>query len=178
MQRSSLLGQSHLIGFFSSAKIAISCIHLLIMSLLQNSSVSRQSTFWIVQLPLEKIHDDCIYIAIHHYFLEVLTSHRIHREFLAEISCIHPRVVLTDESHMIVLSWLPKRYSRPAFPDTFNDYIVKINQIDTKLKTLDALYPFLKRLFSLVEPDCEIAPINNTSLKCRIASEIQKISHR
>lgn len=127
-------------------------------------------------------------------FFEVIISHhiRIHREFLADISCTQPRIVLAEKSHTILLSWMSKRYSRPAFPDRFNDYIAKIKHIDTKLKTLNARYPFLKRIFFLVEPDREVAPdqqyklaiqvlldgrapMSNTNLKCQIESEICKV---
>lgn len=79
-----------------------------------------------------------------------------------------PNKALTTTSLSMLVSWLSKRYSRPAFPDTFNSYLSNIKNLDDKLKKLNESYPLIKRFFFLLDPFSEISTTEVYKLEIRV----------
>lgn len=75
---------------------------------------------------------------------------------------------LSIASLSTLVSWLYKRYSRPAFPDTFNHYLSRIRNLDDKLKALNESYPSIKRFFFSLDPFAEIPSTGVYSLDIRV----------
>jgi hypothetical protein len=89
-------------------------------------------------------------------WLDVQMSHRIRipRNKIGEGYPISEKK-LSKESLSILVSWLSKRYSRPAFPDHFNEYLSSIKHLDDKLTNLNESYPLIKRFFFYLDPFSE-----------------------
>jgi hypothetical protein len=75
---------------------------------------------------------------------------------------------LTKESLSTLVSWLSKRYSRPAFPDLFNTYLSRIKNLDNKLMKLNESYPLVKRFFFCLDPFSDIPPTDAYNLEIRV----------
>ncbi len=68
----------------------------------------------------------------------------------------------------MLLSWLSKKYSRPAFPDRFNDLLAQIPALDKKLIALNTSFTTIKRVFFLLESNAEIAANQSYSLSIKV----------
>lgn len=75
---------------------------------------------------------------------------------------------LTEESLSTLVSWLSKRYSRPAFPDRFNKHLSTIKNLDSKLKRLNQSYPLIKSFYFYLDPFSEISPTEKYSLVIQV----------
>ncbi|MBI9093543.1 MAG: hypothetical protein JEY71_01550 [Sphaerochaeta sp.] len=103
----------------------------------------------------------CICLSINHRI-------RIDRELLAGMSFDHEPLMLLNGNLKILLSWLSKKYSRPAFPDRFNELLAQIPKLDKKLLTLNTSFPTIKRLLFLVVPNTEVATNQRYSLSIKV----------
>lgn len=75
-----------------------------------------------------RINDSqCMRLSINHRI-------RIDRALLADMSPGHEPLRIPNENLQLLLSWLSKKYSRPAFPDRFNELLSQIPKLDKKLR--------------------------------------------
>ncbi|MBL7007283.1 MAG: hypothetical protein ISR78_09400 [Spirochaetia bacterium] len=109
-----------------------------------------------------KVGDDII------YEFDINKRLVVDRSVLTDISLDVGNQRIPKNEMDVVLEWFSKKYSRPAFPDAFNDIIRDIPKIDRKLTKLNSEYPSIKRLFFSIEPDREIADTDNYHLTIRI----------
>ena len=93
---------------------------------------------------------------------------RINRFFLAEISLENDPQRLPDFELTNLLSWLSKKYSRPAFPDRFNELLAQISGLDKKLKKLNDSFIRIKSLFFYIFPNTEIEYDQSYSLRVMV----------
>ena len=102
-------------------------------------------------------------------FFHVQMAHRIRipRNLIDENFPVSDKE-LTTESLSTLVSWLSKRYSRPAFPDLFNTYLSKNKKLDNKLTELNKSFPSIKRFFFKLDPFSEIPPTDVYNLEIRI----------
>ena len=97
-----------------------------------------------------RINDSqCMRLSINHRI-------RIDRAFLVSITPDHEPLRIPNGNLKMLLSWLSKKYSRPAFPDRFNDLLAQIPKLDKKLLALNASFTTIKRLLFFLEPNTEI----------------------
>ena len=90
--------------------------------------------------------------------IRLLINHRIRidRALLVGMSPEHQPLRIPNGNLKMLLSWLSKKYSRPAFPDRFNELLAQIPKLDKKLLDLNASFTTIKRFFFLLEPNTEI----------------------
>ncbi|MDN5334809.1 MAG: hypothetical protein PWP59_2071 [Sphaerochaeta sp.] len=89
----------------------------------------------------------------------------IERSRLADIRLEIQNPSIPRDQMDIILDWYSKKYTRPAFPDTFNKILKTKRNIDQKLTHLNNEFPCIKRLFFLLDPEEEIAPTEMYKLK-------------
>jgi len=98
-----------------------------------------------------RINDSqCIHLSINHRI-------RIDRALLVGMSPDHDPLRIPSGNLKMLLSWLSKKYSRPAFPDRFNELLAQIPKLDKKLQELNQSFITIKRLFFMIDPNTEIA---------------------
>lgn len=81
---------------------------------------------------------------------------RIDRSLLAEFPIQKCPVRIPEFALTNLLSWVSKKYSRPAFPDRFNYLLAQIPSLDKKLKKLNDVFKEIKSIFFYLSPDGEI----------------------
>lgn len=111
-----------------------------------------------IHVPINK--SLCLCLSINHRI-------RIKREFLANISLQNP-MSLPDDELTNLLTWVSKKYSRPAFPDRFNNLLSTVPKLDKKLKKLNDEHREIKRLFFLVSPFTEIEDNQYYTLQIKV----------
>lgn len=93
---------------------------------------------------------------------------RIDRTLLAEISLDNEPQKLSDSELNNLLSWVSKKYSRPAFPDRFNELLAQIPKLDKKLKQLNDSFKEIKSFFFYLSPNSEIEKGQLYSLRIKV----------
>lgn len=93
---------------------------------------------------------------------------RINRALLANLPLKNDPQRLSESELTNLLPWLSKKYSRPAFPDRFNDLLGKISGLDKKLKTLNDSFVRIKSLFFYIVPNTEIEYDQSYSLQVKV----------
>lgn len=93
---------------------------------------------------------------------------RIDRALLSEFSLDKYPVKLSEATQKNLLSWVSKKYSRPAFPDRFNELLAQILSLDKKLKKLNDSFKEIKSIFFFISPDKEIKDDQRYSLRVKV----------
>ena len=113
------------------------------------------------QIHLRLSNTQCLSLSINHRI-------RIDRSLLADILFDHEPLMLQDSNLKILLSWLSKKYSRPAYPDRFNELLGQIPKLDKKMLNLNTSFNNIKRLFFMIVPNAEIAEDQSYSLTVKV----------
>ncbi|MBK5201588.1 MAG: hypothetical protein JJE21_08675 [Spirochaetaceae bacterium] len=89
---------------------------------------------------------------------------KIDRSILVDIPLEANNPIVSRRKMDMVLDWFSKKYTRPAFPNEFNEIIKSIPSIDKKLTKFNSEFSNIKRIFFSLEPEEEIAASENYSL--------------
>lgn len=109
-----------------------------------------------------KLHDSkCLCLSINHRI-------RIDRTLLATLPLEKNPLRLPEPELTNLLHWISKKYSRPAFPDRFNDLLSGISKLDKKLTNLNNSFTRIKSIFFLINPNTEIEDDQSYSLKIMV----------
>jgi len=102
------------------------------------------------------------------YEFDINKRVKVSREILVDIPLEAEHPIIPKKDMDMVLGWFSKKYSRPAFPDTFNNIIKDIPKIDRQLTKINCDFPMIKRIFFSLDPDQEIGPSEKYDLDVTI----------